>query len=270
MRDKAVIITGASEGIGRVLAHAFAREGARLVLAARNAAALEEVVRECEGFGAKAVSSPTDVADIEACRRLIERSVEAFGGIDVLVKNAGISMTALFESVEDLGLFERLMRVNYLGAVYCTHFALPHLKGRKGLLVAVSSLQGKTGFPRSTGYSATKFAMQGFFDSLRIELEGSGVGVLVVSPGAVDTSIHLRKLAADGSMAAVGGRIQRNALMPVDVCARQILRAVKRRDRELPMTFQGRLMPWVRLIAPALLDRTVARAVERFYRGGER
>ena len=269
MRDRTVVITGASEGIGRALAHAFAREGAHLVLAARNAAALDEVVRECEGFGAKAVSVATDVADVEACRRLVERSVETYGNIDVLVNNAGISMTALFENVEDLGLYDRLMRVNYLGAVYCTHFALPHLKRSNGLLVAVSSLQGKTGFPRSTGYAATKFAMQGFFDSLRIELEGSGVGVLVVSPGAVDTSIHLRKLAADGSMAAVGGRIQRNALMPVEECARQIFRAVKRRDRELVMTFQGKLMPWMRLLAPALLDRMVARAVGRFYRGGE-
>lgn len=206
---------------------------------------------------------PTDVADPAACRRLVDAAVARFGGIDVLVNNAGVSMQARFDAITDLAVFERVMRVNYLGAIHCTHAALPHLVARRGLVVAVSSLQGKTGFPTYSGYAASKHAMQGFFDSLRIELAASGVDVLVASPGPVDTAIHERRLTVDGGHR---GRRARGA-MPVDECARQIAAAIARRDRELVMTAAGKAGQWLKLLAPRLLDRLIADAVRRFDAG---
>jgi short-subunit dehydrogenase len=265
MSDQRIIITGASEGIGRELALQLSQRGARLSLAARNAAALDQLVQDCESSGGKAIAVPTDVADHAACKALIDKTAAAFGGIDVLVNNAGISMRSPVSEIEDLSIYERVMRVNYLGSVYCTHAALPHLKASKGLIVAVSSLQGKTGFPLSSGYSASKFAMQGFFDSLRIELDGSGVDVLIVFPGAVDTGIHTRKLEVDARLAKHNWKPEKNALMPVEECVRQMVRAMERRDRELLLTLQGKLIPWMRLIAPRFVDRAIARAIDKFY-----
>jgi NAD(P)-dependent dehydrogenase (short-subunit alcohol dehydrogenase family) len=261
--ERSVIITGASTGIGRALAVALAARGARVALAARDAAALEETAALCRAASAEAqaIVVPTDVADPESCRRLVESTVAAFGGIDVLVNNAGISMWARFEDVTDLSIFERMIRVNYLGALYCTHYALPHLRARRGLLVAVSSLTGKTGVPTRSGYAASKHAMQGFFDSLRVELRGSGVDVLVVSPGFVATDIRARAFGPDGKPLAASPREESQGTMPLEECVAQIVRAMERRDRELVMTAQARVGMWLKLIAPGLVDRIAARAV---------
>ncbi len=183
----------------------------------------------------------------------------------MLINNAGISIYSAFDKVTDLDVFRRLMEINYLGAVYCTHFALPHLKQTRGLIVAISSLQGKTGFPDSSAYSASKHAMQGFFDSIRIELLPTGVDVLVVSPGPVGTSIHTRRLGGDGKLSPESLERPNDRGMPVEVCARKIVRAIERRRRELVMTAAARAGQWAKLIAPGLIDRFVARAVERFY-----
>jgi short-subunit dehydrogenase len=265
-RARAILITGASEGIGRALALVLARPGTALALAARNVDALRGVAEACESKGARALALPTDVSLRDACRRLVEETADRFGGLDVLVNNAGLSMTARFDEITDLGLFERIMAVNYFGTVYCTYYALPALKASKGLVVAVSSLQGKTGFPRSTGYAASKFAVQGFCDSLRIELAGTGVDVLVASPGPVATDIHVRKLSAGGVL-ETGTRLRGGrGLMSADECARRIAHAIERRKRDLVFTAGGKLLPWLKLFAPRLVDRAVARAVERFYR----
>jgi short-subunit dehydrogenase len=261
MRGKTVVVTGASSGIGEELAVALAARGANVVLAARSAEALEQVRLRCEQAGGKAVAVPTDVGDAEACQRLIARAVEAFGGVDVLVNNAGVSMHVRFEDVKDLGLFERLMRINYLGAVYCTHHALPHVRARNGLLVAISSLTGKTGVPTRTGYAASKHAMQGFFDSLRIELLGTGTDVLVVSPGFVATDIRSSALGADGKPLRESPRDEGQATMDVGTCVSIILRAMERREREVVMTAQGRVGLFLKLVAPRLLDRLAARAI---------
>jgi len=261
MKSRVVIITGASEGIGKALAIALAREGAHVVVAARKREALEEVAAAC----GEALVVPTDVADEAACRKLIDAAVERFGGIDVLVNNAGISMNGRFDAVASLDVFERLMRVNYLGAVYCTYHALPHLKAKKGLIVGISSLQGKTGFPLSTGYAGSKHAMQGFFDSLRIELEGSGVDVTMVSPGPVHTDIHARKLGADGKVASLGKDFSNKPQMSVEECVEQIARAIRSRRRELVMTTGGKLAVWLRPFFPRFVDAQVARRVKEFY-----
>jgi short-subunit dehydrogenase len=265
LRGKTVVVTGASAGIGRELALQIAARGAKLALAARSGEALETTRQECLKAGADALGIVADVAQVDDCRRLVEQAVARFGGIDVFVNNAGISMYCRFDEVTDLGLFSRIMEVNFLGTVYCTHFALPHLKRAGGLLVGVSSLQGKTGFPNSTAYSASKHAMQGFFDSLRMELAGSGVDVLVVSPGPVATTIHTRRLAGDGKLSDESLKHPNDRGMPVDECARQIVAAIQRRRRELVMTASGKLGQWMKLLAPGLTDRFVARAVRRFY-----
>lgn len=256
---KSIVITGASSGIGRELAVALAREGANLTLAARDADALAEVVRDCESAGGKAIAIPTDVCDQAACAALVKAAVDAFGGVDVLVNNAGISMWGRFEEMTDLSMVERIMRVNYFGAVYCTHAALPYVKASKGLLVAVSSLTGKTGVPTRTAYSASKHAMQGFFDSLRIELMGTGVDVLVVSPGFVATPIRDRALGPDGKPRGKSPRDEDKGNMSVEECVRQIVSAMRRRKRELVMTLTGRVGVIVKAFAPGLVDRLAAR-----------
>ena len=261
-RGKHVLITGASTGIGRELAVALARRGARLTVAARGQAALDDTVKQIVAAGADALAVPTDVGDQEACRRLVEAAVKRFGALDVLVNNAGISMWARFDEVKDLSIYEQLMRVNYLGAVYCTHFALPHLRDRRGLLVAVSSLTGKTGVPTRTGYAASKHAMQGFFDSLRIELEGSGVDVLVVSPGFVATDVRAHAFGADGKPLGESPRAEDRGTMPLDECVGLIVSSMERRQRELVMTRKARLGLWLKHLAPSLVDKMAAAAVK--------
>ncbi|MBJ6761602.1 SDR family oxidoreductase [Myxococcaceae bacterium JPH2] len=261
MRGKTVVVTGASSGIGEELAVVLAARGANVVLAARNAEALERVKARCTQAGGTALAVPTDVADPEACRVLVERAVEAFGGVDVLVNNAGVTMHSRLEDVKDLGLFERIMRINYLGAVYCTYHALPHLKARKGLIVAVSSLTGKTGVPTRTGYAASKHAMQGFFDSLRIELLGTGTDVLVVSPGFVATHIRDAALGPDGTPVRESRRDESQRTMDVGTCVAIILRAMERREREVVMTASAKVAQVLKLVAPGLVDRLAARAV---------
>ncbi|MFL5345864.1 MAG: SDR family oxidoreductase [Hyalangium sp.] len=262
MQGKTVVITGASAGIGEELAVVLASRGANLVLAARSEEALAQVKQRCEQAGGKALSVATDVADPEACRRMVERGVEAFGGIDCLVNNAGITMWARLDEVTDLSIYERLMRVNYLGSVYCSYHALPHLKARKGLLVAISSLTGKTGVPTRSAYAASKHAMQGFFDSVRVELRGTGVDVLVVSPGFVATEIRARAVGPDGKPVQKSKRNEMKNTMDVQTCVAQIVRAMDRRDRELVMTAQGKVAQFLKLVAPGVVDRIAQRAIE--------
>ena len=181
-KDNVVIITGASAGIGLEISRRLARQGASLVLAARTPALVGEAADSCRALGAKVIGVPTDVADREQCKALVERAVAEFGRVDTLVNNAGISMHARFDELHDIEAVERITAINYFGAVYCTWYALPHLKKTRGRLVAVSSLTGRNGVPTRTLYAGTKHAMAGFFDSLRIELKRDGVSVTVIYP----------------------------------------------------------------------------------------
>ncbi|WP_036476988.1 SDR family oxidoreductase [Myxosarcina sp. GI1] len=259
-KNKTIIITGASRGIGKVLAVKLARRGANLVLAARDREALETTASECIKVGAKAIVVFTDVTSKEGCEKLIADSVAAFGTIACLINNAGISMWARFEEIQDLSMFEKLMQVNYLGAVYCTYYALPYLKESRGLLVAVSSLTGKTGVPTRSGYAASKHALQGFFDSLRIELKDTGVDVLVVSPGFVATDIRDRIIGSKGKPVRATLNKERHSMSP-ELCADLIIEAMSQRRRELVMTFKAKLGLWLKLLAPNLVDKIAARAV---------
>ena len=257
---KTVVLTGASSGIGKALAIALAPQRAKLVLAARDGKALAAVAAECESRGAQALAVPTDVADEKACRALIDRAVEAFGGLDVLVNNAGASMMARFDEMTDLAVFESLVRVNYLACVHLTHRALPHLKKSRGQVVAVASLAGLTGVPTRTGYAASKHAVIGFFDSLRIELAGTGVGVTIVAPDFVVSEIHRRSLGADGRPIGASP-MQESRIMGTEECATLTLRAMEKRERLAVLSARGRWGRFVRLVAPGLIDRIAARAV---------
>lgn len=258
-----VLITGASSGIGAELARQWAAAGARLALAARDEARLTQVADACRAAGADALVVVGDVGVEQDCRSLVERTVAHYGRLDVLVNNAGLGSSAPFDTITDLSIFETLMRVNYLGSVWCTAHALPHLRKTAGRIVAISSLTGLTGVPKRTAYGATKHAMAGFFDSLRIELEGSGVSVTVIYPGFVFSEINQRALSADGT--PYGERAYKRKpgeTMPTEECARLILRATARRDRDLVMTWRGKLGRLLKLISPRLVDRIARRAIE--------
>jgi short-subunit dehydrogenase len=258
--SKVIVVTGASTGIGKALCLALAPERPRLVLAARDEAALRAVAGVCAERGAETLVVTTDVSVEAECRRLVEQAVARFGGLDVLVNNAGIGMIARFDEILDLSVYERQMRVNYLGAVYATYYALPHLKAARGSIVAVASLAGLTGVPTRTGYAASKHALFGFFDSLRVELLGTGVDVTVVAPDFVVSEIHRRAIGPDGAPVGLSS-MQEARIMTTEQCADAIVKAMRRRSRLAILSLRGRLGRFVRLLAPGLIDRIARRAV---------
>ena len=269
-RGGVAIVTGASGGIGEHIALRLAGLGARLVLAARRPDELERVAASCRraaiatgrAADGDVITVPTDVADPPQCQRLVGRAVQAFGAVDMLVNNAGLGMWARVDQVLDLSVFERVMRVNYFGAVHCAVHALPHLKNSRGRIVCVSSLAGRTGVPLRSGYAASKHAMTGFFDSLRIELRGSGVSVTLVDPGFVGTGSQGRNLSGDGTPVGTCP-IDAAAVMTPHECARITVAAAASRTREVVIGARGRIGLWLKLIAPEAVDRIAARAIAR-------
>jgi short-subunit dehydrogenase len=260
LAGKSVLITGASEGIGRALALELAPLGARLALNARSAQRLRATARDCVALGAEAVALPGDVSQRQDCQGLIAATIERFGRLDVLVNNAGFTMWSRFDAVVDFSVFERLLAVNYLGPVWLTAAALPHLKQSRGLIVAIASIAGLTGVPERTGYAASKHAMVGFFESLRIELRGSGVAVSIVAPDFVVSQIHRRAVGPDGKPLGTTP-MQESRIMSADECARLTMRAMQRRQRLAILSARGRVGRWVRLIAPGVVDRIAQRAI---------
>ncbi len=259
---KVIAITGASEGIGAELARQLSGKGVWLALAARNEAKLEQVAAECRALGAEAVAIRCDVSVESDCRNFVESAVRKYDSLDILVNNAGVSGHALFEEVSDFAWYETMMRVNYMGSLYCTRYAVPHLKKRRGQIVAISSLAGKVGIPGRTAYSPSKAAQALFFEALRSELKETGVDITVVYPGIVATDIRLHGYGPDGRPAGVSGLKDYNA-MPVEECARQILAATLGRKRQLVMTLQGKIGLWLQLVAPGVVDRMVLKVVKK-------
>jgi short-subunit dehydrogenase len=262
LRDNVVVITGASKGIGAELARQLAAQGARLALSGRDQAALGAVAAECIRLGAEVEVIPADVAVDTDCQRLIEKTVARYGRIDTLVNNAGVTMWARFEDIRDLGTVARIMQVNFMGSVYCTAYALPHLKASRGRVVGIASHTGLTGVPTRSGYAASKHAMRGFFDSLRIELAGSGVSVTMVYPGFVATGIRENATGPDGKPVKVNPVDPAN-VMSVEECARQIVVAIRSRTRDLVMTARGKLVLLAKPFVPGIVDRLARRVIER-------
>ncbi len=261
-KDNVVILTGASAGIGRAVALQLADQGAALALAARNVEKLEQVAMDCRKRGARAVAIKTDVSIEADCKNLIERAVAELGRVDTLINNAGISMWARFEDLQDLSILDRIMRVNYLGAAYCTFYAIPYLKQTRGRLVGVSSLAGKNGVPTRSGYAASKHAMAGFFDTLRIELSDYGISVTMIYPDFVTSEIRERAFDADGKPLSKSP-VREGEVMSAEDCARIMIEAMAKRKREELTTRRGKIGLWVKLIAPGLVDRFARRAIEQ-------
>lgn len=260
MKGRRIILTGASEGIGRALALELAARGARLALAARDRDRLESLAQECRTRGGDALAVPTDVTNAQDLEWLVAETLKAYGGIDIVIHNAGITMWSRFDALTDLSIFERVMEVNYYAPVRLTALTLPHLRQSRGLIVAIASLAGLTGVPERSAYSGSKHAMVGFFDSLRIELAGSGVEVSVIAPDFVVTEIHKRAIGPDGEPLGTSP-MQQSKIMTAEECARRITRAMERRQRLLLMSTRGKLGMWVKLLAPGMIDRMAAKAI---------
>jgi NAD(P)-dependent dehydrogenase (short-subunit alcohol dehydrogenase family) len=253
LHGKVVLITGGSSGIGRATALRLAGHGARVAVAARTAGALEEVVREAAGRGGEALAVPTDVTDPEQCRRAVEGAAARWGRLDALVCSAGVSLRALFADCTP-AVMEHVMRVNFFGTLYPTYHAIPHVRRSRGSLVAVSSLTGRRGTPSYALYGASKFAVQGLYDSLRIELAGDGVHVGVVSPGFVDTPLREHVLGPDGRHWPTPPPPPFR-VWPVEKCVDRIVRVLaKRKPGALLPGFVGPLLALDQLLGNRLGD----------------
>jgi short-subunit dehydrogenase len=252
MKDKVVVITGASSGIGKALAYEFASRGASLVLAARRIDRLQQIKNDLPN--ARMLTIQADVSQEHDCQNLINQAVSTYGRIDVLINNAGISMRALFAELE-LSVIKKLMDVNFWGTVYCTKSALPHLLKTKGTVVGVISIAGYVGLPARTGYSASKYAIRGFLDALRVENLKTGLHVLVAAPGFTASEVREAALTQDGSLQGQTPRDE-SKMMTAEKCAWHIANAVKKRKRELILTFvEGKLSVFLGKFWPGLLDR---------------
>jgi len=250
--NKVVIITGASSGIGEAIAREFAFNGSKVVLAARSEEKLSQIVRELLSDHYDAMFVKTDVSIEGDCKKLIEKTIQKHGTVDILVNNAGISMRANFLDV-DLKVLQRLMDVNFWGTVYCTKYALPYLIERKGSLVGVSSVAGFHGLPGRTGYSASKFAIHGFLETIRIENLKKGLHVMIIAPGFTSTEIRKHALTAFGDEQGESPLDERR-LMSSEYVARWVLKGIRKKKRNKILTWEGRLTALFQRIIPAFVD----------------
>lgn len=256
LKDKVVVITGASSGIGKSLAFEFARRGANLVLGARQYVTLCEITEDLQKQHAiKAIAVKCDVSVEEDCAQIIKQAILTYGRIDMLINNAGISMRALFNDV-DVNVLKSLMDVNFWGTVYCTKYALPEILKTKGSVVGVSSIAGYKGLPGRTGYSASKFAMNGFLDALRVETLKTGVHVMTACPGFTASNIRNTALNKEGNQQGESS-LDEQKMMTSDEVAKRIANGVENRSRTLIMTFQGKLTVLLSKLIPAFLDKMV-------------
>ncbi len=253
-KDQVAIVTGASSGIGEALAVQLAGQGAKVTLAARRADRLESIAETCRQAGGEALVVPTDIGQEAQCKALVDKTIERFWRVDLLINNAGLAASALFDEFPDLTLFRHTMDVNFYGQVYCTYYALPHLKQSKGRIVAISSLGGKAAIPFNTPYCASKYGIHGFYDSLRIELAKADVSVTVICPWWVVTGFHEAQLDKNGTPRGPRGRaIYTRKMMTSSQCAEITLKAALKRRREVLMG-PGILAVWLKLLAPGILD----------------
>ena len=255
-KDKVYVITGASSGIGKSLAEELAKRGANVVLAARQYVTLCEITAALElNYDIKALAVQCDVSKEEDCISLIKQTITTFGKIDGLINNAGLSMRALFNDV-DLSVLKNLMDVNFWGTVYCTKYALPEILKTKGSIVSVSSIAGYRGLPGRTGYSSSKFAMNGFMESLRTENLKTGIHVMVACPGFTTSNIRVAALAKDGN-AHGETSMEEGKMMTSEAVAKIICDGIADRKRTLIMTGQGKLAVWMNKLFPKFTDKKV-------------
>ncbi len=255
MGKKVVLITGGSSGIGKALALAFGADGYNVAFTGRDAGKLQEVAAELTGKNYNTYPIAADAASEEDCKRSVAETINHFGRLDVLICNAGISMRALFADTS-LDVLKKLMDINFWGTVYTTKYALPYLIQSRGSVVGISSIAGYRGLPGRTGYSASKFAMQGFLEALRTELLPQDVHVLVACPGFTASNIRNVALTADGSAQGESPRAEEK-MMSAEEVATYILKAVRNRKRDLILTLQGKFTVWLNRFIPGLADKLV-------------
>jgi short-subunit dehydrogenase len=250
---KVVAITGGTDGIGKALVEMLLMQGAKVATCGRNHDKLYQLQ---SGFASYPLHTiVADVANENDCRRFIESTIKVFGGIDVLINNAGISMRALLKETS-IEVIRRVMDINFFGAVYCTRFALQSIIDRKGTIVGVSSIAGYRGLPGRSGYSASKFALQGWLEAIRTELMDDDVHVMWVCPGFTASNIRNAALNKDGKSHAESP-MDENKLMTAEVCARHILASIKSKRRTLVLTFDGKRTVLLNKLFPGWADKLV-------------
>ena len=262
MTRPVAVITGGSSGIGRGLVLKYAKEGYDVVFTGRNEERMTEVENELKNLGSdNYLGLRLDAASKAANQEMVDKTIEAFGRIDVLVCNAGVSMRALFSDL-DLEIFEQVMNINFYGALYATKFALPHILKSKGSIIAISSINGWRGTPARTAYTASKFAMQGFYEALRTEVMKQGVHVLVVCPAFTGTNIRNNALSADGSVQGESPRDESKMMSTEDVAAK-IFKAMKKRKRDRVLSLYGWLTIFLNKWMPGRMDTIVYNVLKK-------
>ena len=261
MTDKVVVITGGSSGIGKALAEVFGKNGSKILITGRNKAELDKTVKDLQAKGITITGFVADASVEEDNRKMAAEAVNNFGRIDILVNNAGITMRALFEEL-DLGVVRKVMDINFYGALYATHACLPEIIKNKGSVVGISSIAGFRGLPGRVGYSASKFALNGFLEVLRTEMLHRGVHILTASPGFTASNIRNRALTKDGSVQGESPR-EEDKMMTADECAGHIYHATLKRKNFLILTTQGKLAVWINKLFPSLADKLVYNAMAK-------
>jgi dehydrogenase/reductase SDR family protein 7B len=255
MKDKVVIITGGSSGIGKALAEEFGRHGAKIAITGRKKEALDEVVASLKNQNIEAIGIQGDVSIEEDNEKMVKATLEAFGKIDILINNAGISMRAPFKDV-DLKVIKQVMDINFWGSIYATKHCLPEILKTKGSVIGISSIAGFRGLPGRVGYSASKFALQGFLESLRTEMLKTGVHVMTACPGFTASNIRKASLTADGSSQGESPR-EENKMMTSEECAARIYKATVKRKKYIIMTAQGKMTVFLNKWFPGMMDKIV-------------
>jgi dehydrogenase/reductase SDR family member 7B len=260
-KDKVIIITGASSGIGKALAMQFSAAGGKIVLAARNLNRLQDVAKNIKTNGGKAIIVPTDVTNHRDCYHLIDKTLEVYGGIDIMLNNAGISMRAGFVEV-NIDVLKRVMNTNFWGTVYCTKYALPHLLESKGSLVAISSICGITPLPGRTGYAASKHAISGFMDTIRLEHLTNSLHVLTVHAGFTASNIRNVALNQYGEEQKESPRNE-DKMMSAEAVAKAVVKAIKLKKRDIILSRNGKFIIWLYKRLPRIADRLIYNEMEK-------
>jgi len=257
-KDKVIIVTGASSGIGLASARLFGSHGAKVVMAARS---YDKLLAEAPSVGSDVLCVKTDVSKEEDCKALIDATVEKYGRIDILVNNAGLSMRAMFKDL-DLSVLKSLMDVNFWGTVYCTKYALPWLLKVKGSVVGVISIAGYSALPARSGYSSSKYAIRGFLDTVRIEHLKDGLHVLVFAPGYTSSNVRNAALTADGS-AQGETPLDEGKLMSAEKCAEYLAKGLYKRKNKMILTGLGKATVLAHNLFPNLTDKLTYKYIAR-------
>ncbi|MEP7371751.1 MAG: SDR family oxidoreductase [Chitinophagaceae bacterium] len=252
-KDKVVVVTGGTDGIGKAMVDELLQSGAKVATCGRDH---DKLYRLQASYPSSFLH--TMVADVSSendCRRFIETTIKVFGGIDILINNAGISMRALLKDAST-EVLRKVMDINFFGAVYCTKYALDSIIERKGTIVGISSIAGYRGLPGRSAYSASKYALQGWLEAIKTELLNSGVHVMWVSPGFTASNIRYAALNKD-AVSHGETPLDESTLMTASECAGRILTAVQKKKRTLVMTFADKRTVFMNKIFPGLTDKLV-------------